>query len=102
MSESSDASTSNEEVWDYIEQNPKIIGLPLTNTKGIDLLSAHRDVYIQTKKNPEIGMNLHTILANFLVAAAQGEAEEFIEEVTVLDLMSDLDVELKKVLDEGH
>jgi hypothetical protein len=102
MSESSDASTSNEEVWDYIEQNPKIIGLPLTNTKGIDLLSALRDVYIQTKKNPEIGMNLLTILANFLVAAAQGEAEEFIEEVTVLDLMSDLDVELKKVLDEGH
>ena len=47
-------------------------------------------------------MNLLTILANFLVAAAQGEAEEFIEEVTVLDLMSDLDVELKKVLDEGH
>jgi hypothetical protein len=102
MNESNDASTSNEEVWDYIKKNPKMIGLPLTNTKGIDLLSALRDVYIQTKKNPEIGMNLLTILANFLVAAAQGDAEEFIEEVTVLDLMSNLDTELKRVLDEGH
>ena len=102
MSESENASTSNEEVWEYIEQNPKIIGLPLTNTKRIDLLSALRDVYIQTKKNPEIGMHLLTILANFLVAAAQGDAEEFIEEVTVLDLMADIDTELKKVLDEGH
>jgi hypothetical protein len=102
MNESNDASTSNEEVWDYIKENPKMIGLPLTNTKGIDLLSALRDVYIQTKKNPEIGMNLLTILANFLVAAAQGDAEEFIEEVTVLDLMSNLDTELKRVLDEGH
>jgi uncharacterized protein (DUF1778 family) len=47
-------------------------------------------------------MHLLTILANFLVAAAQGDAEEFIEEVTVLDLMADIDTELRKVLDEGH
>ena len=102
MSESSDASTSNEEVWDYIEQNPKIIGLPLTNTKGIDLLSALRDVYIQTKKNPEIGMNLLTILANFLVAAAQGEGSELLEEVTVFEAMMDFDTQVKEILDEGH
>lgn len=102
MSESSDASTSNEEVWDYIEQNPRIIGLPITDSKGIDLLSALRDVYMHTKKDPEVGLNLLTILANFLVASAQGEAQEFIDEVTVIELTSDLDTELRKVLDEGH
>ena len=102
MSESSDASTSNEEVWDYIEQNPRIIGLPITDSKGIDLLSALRDVYMHTKKDPELGLNLLTILANFLVASAQGEAQEFIDEVTVIELTSDLDTELRKVLDEGH
>ena len=102
MSESSDASTSSEEVWDYIEQNPRIIGLPITDSKGIDLLSALRDVYMHTKKDPEVGLNLLTILANFLVASAQGDAQEFIDEVTVIELTSDLDTELRKVLDEGH
>lgn len=102
MSESNDASTSSEEVWDYIEQNPRIIGLPITDSKGIDLLSALRDVYMHTKKDPEVGLNLLTILANFLVASAQGEAQEFIDEVTVIELTSDLDTELRKVLDEGH
>ena len=47
-------------------------------------------------------MNLLTILANFLVAAAQGDADEFLQEVTVIELTSDLDLELKKVLDEGR
>jgi hypothetical protein len=102
MSESSDASTSNEEVWDYIEQNPRIIGLPITDSKGIDLLSALRDVYMHTKQDPQVGLNLLTILANFLVASAQGDAQEFIDEVTVIELTSDLDTELRKVLDEGH
>ena len=102
MSESENVSTANDEVWDYIQNNPKILGLPITDTKGIDLLSALRDVYMRTLKNPKQGMEMLTILANFLVAAAQGEAEEFIEEVTVLDLTSNLDSELKKVLDEGH
>ena len=102
MSESENASTSDESVWDYIEKNPKIIGLPITDTKGIDLLSALRDVYLHTKKDPQVGLNLLTILANFLVASAQGEAQEFIDEVTVIELTSDLDTELRKVLDEGH
>jgi len=102
MSESSDASTSSEDVWDYIEQNPRIIGLPITDSKGIDLLSALRDVYVHTKQDPEVGLNLLTILANFLVASAQGEAQDFIDEVTVIELTSDLDTELRKVLDEGH
>ena len=102
MNESSDASTSSEAVWDYIANNPKIIGLPISDTKGIDLMSALRDVYMHTKQDPETGMNLHTILANFLVAAAQGDADEFLQEVTVIELTSDLDLELKKVLDEGR
>ena len=102
MSESENASTSDESVWDYIEQNPRIIGLPITDSKGIDLLSALRDVYVHTKQDPEVGLNLLTILANFLVASAQGEAQDFIDEVTVIELTSDLDTELRKVLDEGH
>lgn len=102
MSESENASTEGEEVWDYIKNNPRIIGLPITDTKGIDLLSALRDVYIETKANKNRGMTLLTILANFLVASAQGDGDAFVEEVTVLELTSNLDKELRKVLDEGR
>ena len=72
MSESENASTSDESVWDYIEQNPKIIGLPITDTKGIDLLSALRDVYIHTKKDPKVG-NIVTSsgpFSNFVIVKA--------------------------------
>jgi hypothetical protein len=57
---------------------------------------------VHTKQDPETGMNLLTILANFLVAAAQGDVDEFLQEVTVIELTSNLDTELRKVLNEGH
>jgi hypothetical protein len=102
MNESENASTDDNSVWDYIAKNPKIIGLPISDTKGIDLMSALRDVYVHTKQDPETGMNLLSILANFLVAAAQGDVDEFLQEVTVIELTSNLDTELRKVLNEGH
>ena len=105
MKKSENAWEDNEEfekVWDYIGENPLIMGLPISESKGIDILSALRDVYMHTKQDPQVGLNLLTILANFLVASAQGDAQEFIDEVTVIELTSDLDTELRKVLDEGH
>ena len=103
MSESENVSTSDEQtVWDYIKDNPRILGLPLSEKKGIDLLTALRDVYETTHKNVEAGMLLLTTLANVLVAAAQGEGDEVIEEVTVIESMLEFDREVKKVLDEGR
>jgi hypothetical protein len=86
----------------YIKDNPRILGLPLSEKKGLDLLTALRDVYETTNKNVEAGMLLLTILANVLVAAAQGEGDEVVEEVTVLESMIDFDKEVRKVLDEGR
>jgi len=93
---------ADQAVWDYIKENPRILGLPLSEKKGLDLLTALRDVYETTNKNVEAGMLLLTILANVLVAAAQGEGDEVVEEVTVLESMMDFDKEVRKVLDEGH
>jgi hypothetical protein len=93
---------ADQAVWDYIKENPRILGLPLSEKKGLDLLTALRDVYETTNKNTEAGMLLLTILANVLVAAAQGEGDEVVEEVTVLESMMDFDKEVRKVLDEGH
>ena len=104
MSESENASMNADQaaVWDYIRDNPRILGLPLSEKKGIDLLTALRDVYETTNQNTEAGMLLLTVLANVLVAAAQGEGDEVIEEVTVIESMLDFDKEVKKVLDEGR
>ena len=47
MKKSENAWEDNEEfekVWDYIEENPLIMGLPISENKGIDILSALRDV----------------------------------------------------------
>ena len=89
-------------VWKYIKENPLIIGLPISESKGIDLLSALRDVYETSKKNPENAQVLLTLLANVLVAAAQGDGEEIVEEVIVQDAMLEFENSIKEILDEGR
>ena len=102
MSESENVSLNSLEVWDYIRDNPLILGLPLSNNKGLDLLTAMRDVYVEMDKDVYKAKVLLTLLATVLVASAQGDGEEVIEEVLVQDAMFNLDKELKGVLDEGQ
>ncbi len=89
-------------VWEYIKENPLLMGLPLSENKGIDLLSALRDVYLANKIDQQAAQMLLTLLANVLVAAAQGDGEEVVEEVLIQDAMLEFDEKLKEVLDEGH
>ena len=105
MKKSENAWEDNEEfekVWDYIGENPLIMGLPISESKGIDILSALRDVYETSKKNPENARVLLTLLANVLVAAAQGDGEEIVEEVIVQDAMLEFENNIKEILDEGR
>mgnify|MGYP003334521474 CR=1 FL=1 len=102
MNESESASIGGENVWEFIADNPKIMGVPLTDNKGLDILSALRDVYMVSKQNPEVGLGLLTVLANVLVAAAQGDGDEILQEVTVFESMMDFDEQVKEILDEGH
>lgn len=103
MSESENVSMDNTEgVWDYIKENPLILGLPLSESKGIDLLSALKDVYEANKRDQQTAQMLLTLLANVLVAAAQGDGEEVVEEVIVQDAMLEFDKQVKEILNEGH
>lgn len=90
------------DVWDYIKDNPRIIGLPVSEQKGIDLLSALRDVYKTIDIDPKAAQVLLSLLANVLVASAQGEGDAIIEEVIVQEAMLNLDESLKGFLNEGH
>lgn len=89
-------------VWDYIKDNPLLLGLPLSESKGIDLLSALKDIYEANKRDRQAAQMLLTLLANVLVAAVQGDGEEVVEEVLIQDAMLEFDEKLKEVLDEGH
>lgn len=102
MSESENVSQDEETVWDYIKDNPRLLGLPITEKKGIDLLSALRDIYVVNKIDRTAAQTLLTLLANVLVAASQGDGEEVIEEVMVQDAMINFDNKIREVLDEGH
>ena len=90
------------DVWEFIKENPKIIGIALSQSKGLDLLSALRDVYEINKTDHKEAQNLLTLLANVLVASAQGDGEAIVEEVIVQDAMMDLDNSLKGILSEGQ
>ena len=102
MNESENVSLDNEKVWDYIKDNPLLLGLPISDNKGLDLLSAMRDVYLEMDKDVYKAKVLLTLLATVLVASSQGDGDEVIEEVLVQDAMFSLDKELKGVLDEGQ
>ena len=89
-------------VWEYIAENPLLMGIPLSEKKGIDLLSALRDIYEANKIDQESAQMLLTLLANVLVAAAQGDGDEVVEEVIVQEAMAKFESESRKVLDEGR
>ena len=103
MSESENVSMDDmETVWNHIEENPLLMGVPLSESKGLDLLSALRDIYITNKDNQEGAQVLLTLLANVLVAASQGDGEEVVEEVIVTEAMMQFDKQINEVLDEGR
>lgn len=102
MNESANVFRDNNEFWEYVKENPRIIGIPVSEHKGLDLLSALRDVREAYKKDPAIGDSMLTILGTLLAGVANGDGDEMVEEVIVSEAMSNVDKELKKVLDEGH
>jgi hypothetical protein len=64
MKESENASYDNQpEVWDYIRENPRIMGLPLSDSKAIDICTALLDVYETLVKDPEAAKTLLSLLA---------------------------------------
>lgn len=103
MKESEDASYNSEpDVWEYIKDNPRIMGLPLSDSKAIDICTALLDVYETLNKDPEAAKTLLGLLATVLVGSAEGQGKEVIEEVMVIEAMQHLDYKLKGILDEGH
>jgi hypothetical protein len=102
MSESINVFQDNDEFWDYVKENPRVLGIPVSEHKGLDLLSALKDVREAYKKDAQIGDTMLTLLGSLLLGIVNGEGEAMIEEVIVSEAMVGIDKEIKKVLNEGH
>jgi hypothetical protein len=100
MSESESVYQADETIWDYIKENPRAIGVPITEKQGLDILNALRDIHIQNKTNPKVANDMLTMLASVLLAAAQGNGETIIEEVLVQEAMFKFDENIREVLNE--
>lgn len=100
MSESINVFQDNNEFWDYVKENPRVLGIPVSDNKGLDLLNALRDVREAYQKDVQIGDTMLTLLGSLLVGIVNGEGEQMIEEVIVSEAMVNMDKTLKEILDE--
>lgn len=97
MSESEE-SLLKEDIWEYIKNNPRLIGIPLSDNKGLDILNALRDIWVlKTVEAKNSGLK---VLAEVMLAAAEGKGNQIVEEVLVQEAMIDIDDNLRMVLDE--
>ena len=55
MKESGNYYQDNNSFWNYVKDNPGIVNLPVSESKGLDLLSALRDIREAYIKNAEQG-----------------------------------------------
>jgi len=101
MSESPDASVpSEDDVWEFIKDNPRILGLPVSDKQGLDLLNALRDVAETIHKDQDMAYKMLTMIATVIVAAATGSGNETIEELLVAEAMHKFETEAKEILSE--
>jgi len=105
VTESDDAYINDEGVyvWEFIENNQQLLGIPITEEKSLDLLGALRGIRIAIEKpNLEEARIMLDSVATALVAAVQGYGNKIVEEIIVAEAMEELDSNLKGILDEGQ
>jgi hypothetical protein len=101
MSESESALPLDDSFWEHIEHMDFAIGIPVSDTRMLDIISALRDVYetICEGELDEAKMCV-TALAAILVASKYGKAAEVWEEFSIKEAMRDFDTSIKEILDE--
>jgi len=76
MNESENAFLNNgNEVWDFIKDNPRHIGIPISKRQGLDILNALRDVWVMNQVDQQKANTMLTMLAAVLISAEAGHGE---------------------------
>ena len=100
MSESENVWESDEQLWDFIGENKRLVGLQISNGQGLDILNALRDIYVTVDDDPKSAMKMLSLLATVIYASSIGEGQQFTDEIQVAAAMEQFDSSMKEMLDE--
>lgn len=100
MTESEDVSANAAEMWEYIKNNKRIIGFPLSNNSGLDILNALKDVHDNIDEDPEGAKKMLTLIVTVMLSAVSGHGDEVVSEIQVTSAMENFDESIKEILDE--
>ena len=100
MNESENVWENDEEFWDFIAENKRLVGLQISNGQGLDILNALRDIYITVDKDPTGAMKMLSLLATVIYASSIGEGQQFTDEIQVTAAMEHFESSMKEMLSE--
>ena len=100
MSEFENAWDSDEDFWDFVGENRKLVGISISNGQGLDILNALKDIYTTIEKEPDSAMRMLTLLGTVIYASSIGEGKQFTDEIQVVSAMEQFDSSMKEMLDE--
>jgi hypothetical protein len=100
MSESENVWETDEELWNFIGENKRLVGLQISNGQGLDILNALRDIYVTVDDDPNSAMKMLTLLARVIYASSIGEGQQFTDEIQVAAAMEQFDSSMKEMLSE--
>ena len=102
MSESNNALPPlDNKFWEHIKHLEFSIGIPISETKMLNILGALEDIYVALS-NDDVEEATHclTALGALLVASKYDKADEVWEELVVKEAMHNFDKHLREVIDE--
>jgi len=100
MSEFENAWATDEDFWEFVGDNRKLVGIAISNGQGLDILNALKDIYTTIEKEPESAMRMLTLLGTVIYASSIGEGKQFTDEIQVVSAMEQFDSSMKEILDE--
>lgn len=100
MSEFENAWATDEDFWEFVGDNRKLVGIAISDGQGLDILNALKDIYNTIEKEPESAMRMLTLLGTVIYASSIGEGKQFTDEIQVVSAMEQFDNSMKEILDE--
>ena len=98
--ESENALPLDENIWEHIKHMNYTIGIPVSETRTLNILDALEDIYWAVEDDPEDAKKCIVALAGIFLGGSVGKADKVWEEFAVQDAMKTFNAELKEILDE--
>jgi len=100
MSESENVWENDEDFWNFVGENKRLVGLSISDGQGLDILNALRDIYVTIEEDPDSALKMITLLATVIYASSIGEGQQFTDEIQVASAMEQFDSSMKEMLSE--